>query len=73
MRIVPRVIRPSLVTVVPYRPYVYRPSLGIGIYYGSGGSYPYGYTPRGYYDLTGGREKGERTLLKLPAAFRSSH
>ena len=45
--IVPRYIRPSIVTVVPYRPYVYRPRFGIGVYYGAGGSYPYGYTPRG--------------------------
>ena len=48
--IVPRFITPRFVTVVPYRPYVYRPSIGIGVYYGTGGSYPYGYTPRGYYD-----------------------
>ena len=48
--IVPRFITPRYVTVVPYRPYVYRPSFGLGVYYGTGGSYPYGYTPRGYYD-----------------------
>jgi len=56
--IVPRYITPRFVTVVPYRPYVYRPSIGIGIYYGTGGSYPYGYTPRGYYDPIAGRPYG---------------
>jgi hypothetical protein len=55
--IVPRYIRPTFVTVAPYRPYRYRPSIGIGIYYGSGG-YPYGYTPRGYYDPIPGRPYG---------------
>ena len=48
--VVPRYVSPRFVTVVPYAPYVYRPSIGIGVYYGSGGAYPYGYTPRGYYD-----------------------
>jgi hypothetical protein len=57
----PRIIRPSIVTIVPYRPYVYRPSLSLGVYYGSGGSYPYGYTPRGYYDpIPGGAYGGVR-------------
>ena len=56
--IVPRYITPHFVTVVPYRPYVYRPSIGLGVYYGSGGSYPYGYTPRGYYDPIVGRPYG---------------
>lgn len=56
--IVPRFVRPSIVTVVPYRPYRYRPSIGIGIYYGNGGFYPYGYTPRGYYDPIPGRAYG---------------
>jgi hypothetical protein len=56
--IVPRYITPRFVTVVPYRPYVYRPSIGIGVYYGTGGSYPYGYTPRGYYDPIVGRAYG---------------
>jgi Ni/Co efflux regulator RcnB len=46
----PVIVRPTIVRVVPYRPYRYRPSYSIGEYYGAGGSYPYGYTPRGYYD-----------------------
>jgi hypothetical protein len=56
--IVPRYITPRFVTVVPYAPYVYRPSIGPGVYYGSGGAYPYGYTPRGYYEPIPGRAYG---------------
>jgi hypothetical protein len=62
----PRVIRPNIVTIVPYRPYVYRPSLGIGTYYGSGGLYPYGYTPRGYYDPLPGRAYGGVRITDAP-------
>jgi hypothetical protein len=64
--IVPRYIRPSIVTIVPYRPYVYRPRFGIGIYYGDGGSYPYGYTPRGYYDPLPGRIYGGLRITDAP-------
>ena len=63
--IVPRYITPRFVTVVPYRPYVYRPSIGLGVYYGSGGSYPYGYTPRGYYDPIVGRPYGGLRITGL--------
>ena len=69
-RIAPRIIRPTIVTVIPYRPYVYRPSLGLGIYYGAGGSYPYGYTPRGYYDPLPGRPYGG---LRITGAPREAH
>ena len=65
-RAVPRIIRPRIVTVIAYRPYVYRPRLGIGIYYGSGGSYPYGYTPRGYYDPLPGRAYGGLRITGAP-------
>jgi hypothetical protein len=64
--IVPRIIRPSIVTVVPYRPYVYRPSFGIGVFYGAGGSYPYGYTPRGYYDPLPGHLYGGLRITGAP-------
>jgi len=69
-RIAPRIIRPTIVTVIPYRPYVYRPSLGLGVYYGAGGSYPYGYTPRGYYDPIPGRPYGG---LRITGAPREAH
>jgi hypothetical protein len=64
--VVPRVIYPSIVTVVPYRPYVYRPSLSLGVFYGSGGAYPYGYTPRGYYDPIPGRFYGGLRITGAP-------
>jgi hypothetical protein len=64
--IVPRYIRPRIVTIVPYRPYVYRPSFGIGVYYGASGSYPYGYTPRGYYDPIPGRIYGGLRIVDAP-------
>ena len=64
--IVPRVVRPRIVTVVPYRPYVYRPRLGIGTYYAPGGVYPYVYTPRGYYDPIPGRLYGGLRITDAP-------
>ncbi len=63
---VPRVIRPRVVTVVPYRPYVYHPSFSLGVLYGAGGSYPYGYTPRGYYDPIPGRPYGGLRITGAP-------
>jgi hypothetical protein len=63
--IVPRYITPRIVTVVPYRPYVYRPRLGMGVYYGSNG-YPYGYTPRGYYDPQPGYSYGGLRITGAP-------
>jgi hypothetical protein len=42
--------RTRIVTVVPWRPYRYRPRYSIGVYYGAGGVYNYGYTPSYYYD-----------------------
>ena len=64
--IVPRYVSPRIVTVVPYRPYVYRPRLGIGIFYGSGGAYPYGYTPRGYFNPIPGRPYGGLRIADAP-------
>lgn len=64
--IVPRYIRPRVVTVVPYRPYTYRPSIAIGVFYGASGLYPYGYTPRGYYDPIPGRLYGGLRITGAP-------
>jgi len=64
--IVPRVIRPRFVTVVPYRPYVYRPSFSLGVFYGANGAYPYGYTPRGYYDPIPGQVYGGLRITGAP-------
>ena len=48
----PRFVRPSIVGIVPYRPYLYRPRLGFGLGYGYPYVYgysPYGYSPYGYF------------------------
>jgi hypothetical protein len=62
----PRVIHPTVVRVVPYRPYVYRPSYSVGVYYGSGGYYPYGYTPSYYYQPVPGRLYGGVRITGAP-------
>jgi hypothetical protein len=62
----PRIIRPTVIRVAPYRPYVYRPSYSLGVYYGSGGYYPYGYTPRGYYEPIPGRVYGGVRITGAP-------
>jgi len=64
--IVPRIVRHRVVTVVPYRPYHYRPRIGLSLYYGSGGSYPYGHTPRGYYDPIAGHAYGGVRITDAP-------
>jgi PEGA domain len=64
--IVPRVISPRIVTVVPYRPYVYRPSFSLGVFYGANGYYPYGYTPRAYYDPIPGVAYGGVRITGAP-------
>ena len=61
----PRVVHPTIVRVVPYRSYVYRPSYR-GSYYGSGGYYPYGVTPRGYYEPIPGRYYGGVRITGVP-------
>ena len=62
----PHVIRPTVIRVVPYRPYVYHPSFSLGVYYGSGGYYPYGYTPRAYYEPIPGRLYGGVRITGAP-------
>ena len=66
----PRIIRPTVIQVLPYRPYVYRPSWNIGIFYGSGGYYPYGYTPDSYFNPIPGRYYGG---LRITGAPREAH
>jgi hypothetical protein len=55
-----------IVTVVPWRPYYYRPHFSIGIYYGAGGVYDYGYTPSYYYDPIPGRVYGGVRITEAP-------
>ena len=61
-----RIIRPTIVQVVPYRPYIYRPSWSIGVYYGYGDYYPYGYTPDGYFDPIPGHYYGGVRITGAP-------
>jgi hypothetical protein len=65
-RISPRYVRPYISGYYSYRPYYYRPRFGLNIYYGVDGSYPYGYTPRGYYDPIPGRSYGGVRITDAP-------
>jgi hypothetical protein len=62
----PRFIAPHIVTVLPYRPYYYRPRFSLNVFYGAGGTYPYGYTPRGFYDPLPGRIYGGVRITDAP-------
>jgi len=62
----PVIVHPTIVRVIPYQPYVYRPSLSVGVVYGAGGAYPYGYTPRAYYDPIPGRPYGGVRITGAP-------
>ncbi|HEX6465348.1 MAG TPA: PEGA domain-containing protein [Vicinamibacterales bacterium] len=66
----PRIIRPTIVQVLPYRPYFYRPSWSIGIYYGADGYYPYGYTPDGYFNPIPGHYYGGLRITGAPREAR---
>jgi len=66
----PHVIHPTVIRVAPYRPYVYRPSYSIGVFYGTNGYYPYGYTPSYYYDPIPGRLYGG---VRITGAPRDAH
>lgn len=67
---VPRVVRPSVVRVVPYRPYVYRyrPGFGFGFYYGT--PYPYAdaypVPPPQYTSIVPGYEYGGVRIQDAP-------
>ena len=69
-RYAPRIVRPTIIQIAPYRPYVYRPSWSLGVIYGSEGYYPYGATPRGYYDPIPGRYYGG---VRITGAPRDAH
>jgi hypothetical protein len=55
-----------IVTVIPWRPYYYRPHFSIGVYYGAGGYYNYGYTPSYFYDPLPGRAYGGVRITEAP-------
>ena len=58
--------RNRIVTIAPWRPYYYRPRFSIGVYYGAGGVYDYGYTPSYYYDPIPGRVYGGVRITQAP-------
>jgi len=60
------IVRPQIVRVIPYQPYRYRPSFSIGVYYGSDGYYPYGYTPDYYFNPIPGRAYGGVRITGAP-------
>jgi hypothetical protein len=69
--IVPRVIRPSIVNIVPYRPYYYTYRPGVSLYYGRSYGYadPYGYyaaPPPGYLYAVPGRPYGGVRIQDAP-------
>jgi len=68
----PRIIRPTIIQVAPYRPYIYRPSWSIGVFYGSDGYYPCGYTPDGYFNPIPGRYYGGLRITGAPREARVS-
>jgi hypothetical protein len=57
----PRFVSPFILGYGAWQPYYYRPSIGIGAYYGADGLYPFGAIPPAYYDpLPGGLYGGLR-------------
>lgn len=58
--------RNRIVTVLPWRPYHYRPRFGIGVYYGAGGVYDYGYTPSYFYNPLPGHSYGGVRITQAP-------
>ena len=63
---VAHIITPTIVTVVPYRPYVYHPSWSVGVFYGANGYYPYGATPPAYFNPIPGVPYGGLRITDLP-------
>lgn len=61
--IAPRIVRPRIVEIVPYRPYYYRPSFRNGYRYGSPG---YAYPPPGYLTVIPGRAYGGVRIKDAP-------
>jgi hypothetical protein len=73
----PRIVRPNIIGVVPYRPYVYRPTFGLRFRYRNryGYSYPYRYNdpygygypaPPGYVTAVPGRPYGGVRIVGAP-------
>ena len=61
--IAPRIVRPRIVNIVPYRAYSYRPSFRYGYGYGYPG---YAYPPAGYLSVVPGRAYGGVRITDAP-------
>jgi hypothetical protein len=63
----PRIIRPAIINVVPYRPYFYHYRPAISFYYGAG-IYPYSYEvpPASYLSVAPGRLYGGVRITDAP-------
>jgi hypothetical protein len=64
--IVPRYVHPRVVTVLPWQPYYYRPSIALGVYYGADDLYPFGAVPNYYYDPSPGVSYGGVRITDAP-------
>jgi hypothetical protein len=64
--VTPRYVSPYVVGYGPWYPYYYRPSIGIGIYYGAYGLYPFGTVAPAYYDPAPGAVLGGVRITDAP-------
>jgi hypothetical protein len=62
----PRYIYPSVISIGYWQPYYYRPSIGIGVYYGADGLYPFGAVQQAYYDPSPGVVYGGLRITDAP-------
>ena len=62
----PRFIYPRVLGFGYWQPYYYRPSIGVGVYYGDDGLYPFGTVPTTYYDPTPGVTYGGLRITDAP-------
>ena len=64
--VAPRYVSPYVIGYSPWSPYYYRPSIGIGIYYGASGLYPFGAVAPTYYDPAPGAVYGGLRITEAP-------
>lgn len=64
--VTPRFIRPTVLGVLPYEPFYYRPSLGLGVTYGAGGLAPFGAIPPAYYNPSSAYGLGGLRITDAP-------
>jgi hypothetical protein len=62
----PRFIYPNVIGYGVWQPYLYRPSLGIGVHYGLDGLYPFGTIPPAFYNPTPGIAYGGLRIIDAP-------